>query len=227
MHRFVKYVFPALPVISRSQLRLSTALDHLPDESALNQVPVHLLAAIYGSAIPFIAHDDQLCVFNTYHKLPLDKIWRIVYEILTVEIHSPRLAALQAAVLYLHRRPSDEAQYTTSDTPFLWSFVGQIVGLACSLGIHIECRMWGIPAWEKRLRRRLWWAVYSEDKWRSLVLGRPPFINKADWDVSDLDEGDFLIGPRQGFSTLSCDTEMPFRFLVSLARIAEEIHTKF
>lgn len=206
---------------------LSTASSHLPEQEALTKIPVHLLAAIYGSAFPFVAHDDQLCVFNAYHKLPADKVWRMVYEILSIEIHTPRLAVLQAALLYLHRHPSDESQYSTSDTPFVWSFVGQVVGLACSLGIHIECRMWGIPAWEKRLRRRLWWAVYAEDKWRSLMLGRPPYIHRDEWDVSDLDEGDFLIGPRHGFSTLSCDNEIPFRFLVSLARITEEIHTTF
>ncbi|KAJ5897208.1 hypothetical protein N7504_007496 [Penicillium tannophilum] len=224
---FVKYVFPALPVISRSQLGLKTASTQLPEQAALAKVPVHLLAAIYASAFPFVAHDDYLCVLNTYHASPVKKLWRMVYELLTVEIHSPRLAVLQAALLYIQQQPMDEARYTTADTPFVWSFVGQIVGLACSLGVHIECRMWGIPAWEKRLRRRLWWAVYAEDKWRSLLMGRPPYLYPAEWDVSDLDEGDFLIGPRQGFSTLACDIDIPFRFLVNLARIAEEIQGTF
>lgn len=225
--RFVKYVFPALPVISRSQLGLTTPSYQLPELSVLDKVPVHLLAAIYASAFPFVAHDDYLCVLNTYHSSPVQRLWRMVYELVSEEIHTPRLAVLQAALLYLHQQPADEARYTTADTPFLWSFVGQTVGLACSLGVHIECRMWGIPAWEKRLRRRLWWAVYAEDKWRSLLMGRPPYIHPAEWDVSELDEGDFLVGPRQGFSTSSCDTEIPFRYLVNLARIAEEIHETF
>ncbi|KAJ5296198.1 hypothetical protein PENANT_c021G03926 [Penicillium antarcticum] len=224
---FVKYVFPALPIISRSQLGLTTASYQLPELSALENVPIHLLAAIYAAAFPFVAHDDYLCVLSTYHASPVDTLWRMVYELISEEIHSPRLAVLQAALLYIHQQPRDEARLTTADTPFLWSFVGQIVGLACSLGLHIECRMWGIPAWEKRLRRRLWWAVYAEDKWRSLLMGRPPYIHPAEWDVSELDEGDFLVGPRQGFSTLSCDTEIPFRYLVNLTRIGEEIHDTF
>lgn len=214
-------------MISRSQLGLTTPTYQLPELSALAKVPVHLLAAVYASAFPFVAHDDYLCVLNTYHSSPVQKLWRIVYELVSEEIHTPRLAVLQAALLYIHQQPTDEARYTTADTPFVWSFVGQIVGLACSLGVHIECRMWGIPAWEKRLRRRLWWAVYAEDKWRSLLMGRPPYIHPAEWDVSDLDEGDFLVGPRQGFSTCSCDNEIPFRYLVNLARIAEEIHETF
>lgn len=225
--RFVKYVFPALPVISRSQLGLTTTSYQLPEFSALANVPVHLLAAVYASAFPFVGHDDYLCVLNTYHNSPVQRLWRMVYELVTEEIHIPRLAVLQAALLYLHQQPIDATRYTTADTPFTWSFVGQVVGLACSLGIHIECRMWGIPAWEKRLRRRLWWAVYAEDKWRSLLMGRPPYIHSAEWDVSDLDEGDFLIGPRQGFSTCSCDTEIPFRYLVNLACIAQQIQETF
>lgn len=220
-------MFPALPVISRSQLGLTTTSYQLPEGEALAKVPVHLLAAVYASAFPFASHDDYLCVLNTYHNSPVQRLWRMVYELVTEEIHSPRLAVLQAALLYLHQQPMDETRYRTADTPFTWSFVGQIVGLACSLGVHIECRMWGIPAWEKRLRRRLWWAVYAEDKWRSLLMGRPPYIHSAEWDVSELDEGDFLIGPRQSFSTLSCDTEIPFRYLVNLARIAQDIQETF
>jgi hypothetical protein len=225
--RFVKYVFPALPIISRSQLGLTAPSYQLPEVLVLDKVPVHLLAAIYASAFPFVAHDDYLCVLSTYHASPVETLWRMVYELVTEEIHTPRLAVVQAALLYIHQGPRDEARLTTADTPFLWSFVGQIVGLACSLGLHIECRMWGIPAWEKRLRRRLWWAVYAEDKWRSLLMGRPPYIHPSEWDVSDLDEGDFLVGPRQGFSTCSCDTEIPFRYLINLARIGEEIHDTF
>ncbi|KAJ6119160.1 hypothetical protein N7523_003440 [Penicillium sp. IBT 18751x] len=224
---FVKYVFPAFPVISRSQLGLSTTSYQLPELDALTNVPVILLAAVYASAFPFVAHDDYLCVLNMYHTSPVQSLWRMVYESISEEIHSPRLAVLQAALLYAHQKPLGDAQYTTAETPFLWSFVGQVVGLACSLGVHIECRMWGIPAWEKRLRRRLWWAVYAEDKWRSLLMGRPPYIHSDEWDVSELDEGDFLVGPRQGFSTCSCDTEIPFRYLVNLARIADEIHESF
>lgn len=223
----MKFVFPALPIISRSQLGLTTAPYQLPELAALDKIPVHLLAAIYASAFPFVAHDDYLCVLSTYHTSPVETLWRMVYELVTEEIHSPRLAVLQAALLYTHKQPRDEVRLTTADTPFLWSFIGQIVGLACSLGLHIECRMWGIPAWEKRLRRRLWWAVYTEDKWRSLLMGRPPYIHSAEWDVSELDEGDFLVGPRQGFSTSSCDTEIPFRYLVNLTRIGEEIHETF
>lgn len=103
-----------------------------------------------------------------------------------------------------------------------------MVGLASSLGLHIECRMWGIPAWEKRLRRRLWWAVYAEDKWRSLLMGRPPYIRREEWDVSALDAGDFVFQVHSAPSSTGVgEMNVPFRFLVDLAGIAETIHDSF
>ncbi|KAI9925600.1 hypothetical protein AWENTII_012739 [Aspergillus wentii] len=219
---FIKFVYPALPLISRSQLGLSSA-DQLPDIAALDRTPLHLLTAIYAAALPFAGHDDYLCVLNTYSPPPVDRLWRIVYELVAEEIHSPHLAVLQAALLYLHR-PLDDSLCATADSPFVWSWVGSLVGLACSLGLHIECRMWGIPGWEKRLRRRLWWAVYAEDKWRSLLMGRPPYIHREEWDVSELDSADFVYSRQAAAAT---ETEVPFRYLVDLARIAEDIHSSF
>ncbi|KAF7169974.1 hypothetical protein CNMCM5623_002498 [Aspergillus felis] len=229
---FVKYVFPAWPVISRSQLGL-TPSRQIPEPWALDRTPVHLLAAIYASALPFAAHDDYLCVLNTYNAPPVDRLWRMVYELLAEEIHTPHLAVLQAALLYVHKH-ADERRSSVADSPFVWSFVGTIVGLASSLGLHIECRMWGIPAWEKRLRRRLWWAVYAEDKWRSLLLGRPAYIHREEWDVSELDSADFTCQSRGASSSSSAihqsnspEMEVPFRYLVDLSRIAEDIYVSF
>ncbi|KAL4895528.1 fungal-specific transcription factor domain-containing protein [Aspergillus ambiguus] len=226
---FVKYVYPALPLISRSQMGLSPSCS-VPEAWALDRTPVYLLAAVYAAALPFAAHDDYLCVLNTYSPPPADRLWRMVYELVAEEIHTPHLAVLQAALLYLHK-PMDESRASTADTPFVWSWVGSIVGLAESLGLHIECRMWGIPAWEKRLRRRLWWAVYAEDKWRSLLLGRPSYIHQGEWDVSELDGADFLHHARGASSSSSAvhatQDPVPFRYLVDLSRIAEEIYESF
>ena len=225
-NRFIKYVYPALPLVSRYQLGLTPTCP-IPDASVLDQIPVHLLAAIYASALPFSAHDDYLCVFITYSPPPLNRLWRIVYELLAEEIHTPHLAALQAGLLYLHKS-LDEGRSAMADTPFVWSWVGSMVGLASSLGLHIECRMWGIPAWEKRLRRRLWWAVYAEDKWRSLLMGRPPYIRSEEWDVSALDAGDFVFQVHSVPSSTGVgEMNVPFRFLVDLAGIAETIHDSF
>lgn len=195
----------------------------MPDRNTLESMPVHLLAAIYGSALPFAMNDDQLAVMHVYHHPPLDKVWRLVYKSIQEEIHRPRLSTLQAAVLYLHKTTNDRCKLASSDTPFLWSFMGMVVGLAHSLGLHLECRMFGIPAREKRLRRRLWWAVYIEDKWLSLLLGRPPYIRQDEWDTSELDSTDFELQTVAYADTGYSSWCVAFRDMARLARVADSI----
>ncbi|GAB1203166.1 hypothetical protein APSETT445_001793 [Aspergillus pseudonomiae] len=141
-------------------------------------MPVHLLAAIYASAQPFTKFDEYLSVLNAYSTPPTEQLWRMVWEILLQEIHTPHLAVLQAGLLYLHKAPG-KSQSAVADSASVWSFVGLLVGLATSLGLQMECGPMGLPAWERRLRRRLWWAIYAEDKWRSLLMGRPPALRSS------------------------------------------------
>lgn len=42
-----------------------------------------------------------------------------------------------------------------------------------------------VPLWERRLRKRLWWAVWMMERWISLVRGMPSHISDDDFDVLD------------------------------------------
>ncbi|KAF2142315.1 uncharacterized protein K452DRAFT_317987 [Aplosporella prunicola CBS 121167] len=213
---FCRRVFPLLPVISRSQLGI-TPESPSPGLDRLESVPVHLRAAIYASALPFATDDSHLSVWQAYSKPSLARLWRIVYELMLEEIHQPHLSVLQALLLYLHKSPTDEPSWALPDTPFLWSLVGSTVGLATSLGLQLECVMYGLPSWEKRLRKRLWWAVYAEDKWRSLLMGRPPYIHRDEWDVDELQSSDFA--PFQDHAYI------PFQWFVELTLIAASVQS--
>ncbi|EED19110.1 conserved hypothetical protein [Talaromyces stipitatus ATCC 10500] len=224
---FMKFVYSMMPLISRSQIGLPGRLN----EQSLQDVPVHLLAALYASALPFKIHDPELVLCGAYESQLCNKLWRIVYQLIMQEIHTPHLSVLQACLLYLQRLPVG-SQSALADSPFIWSFLGTTVGLASSLGLHLEPRPWGIPAWEKRLRRRLWWAVYIEDKWRSLLIGRPPFIDREEWDVQNLDESDFVVngldeGVEHGLSHDRIEHGAIFRSFTKLAIIADNIHQTF
>lgn len=154
-------------------------------------MPTYLLAALYATALSFFAEDDDLALMFSSDTKSQDKLWRIVHEYLHCEMHQPKLSVLQTALLYLHKRTPHPDGPDMYDTAFRWSFLGNVVALAHNLGLHLECRMYAIPSREKRLRRRLWWATYIEDKWTSLLLGRPPYIQHEECDVSELDETDF------------------------------------
>ncbi|KAB8260415.1 fungal-specific transcription factor domain-containing protein [Aspergillus pseudonomiae] len=226
---FVKFIFPTLPVISRSLFGL-TFTRITPDQHVLNNMPVHLLAAIYASAQPFTKFDEYLSVLNAYSTPPTEQLWRMVWEILLQEIHTPHLAVLQAGLLYLHKAPG-KSQSAVADSASVWSFVGLLVGLATSLGLQMECGPMGLPAWERRLRRRLWWAIYAEDKWRSLLMGRPPYIRQNEWDVTELDDNDFhideaqivLLSPPRSLLAQDVLHAQQFQCFARLSLIADEV----
>ncbi|GAB1194885.1 hypothetical protein APSETT444_004136 [Aspergillus pseudonomiae] len=193
-------------------------------------MPVHLLAAIYASAQPFTKFDEYLSVLNAYSTPPTEQLWRMVWEILLQEIHTPHLAVLQAGLLYLHKAPG-KSQSAVADSASVWSFVGLLVGLATSLGLQMECGPMGLPAWERRLRRRLWWAIYAEDKWRSLLMGRPPYIRQNEWDVTELDDNDFhideahivLLSPPRSLLAQDVLHAQQFQCFARLSLIADEV----
>ncbi|PYI35442.1 fungal-specific transcription factor domain protein [Aspergillus indologenus CBS 114.80] len=228
---FFRFVFPTLAVLSRSQFDLAAA-GTVPDRSTLQRTPVCLLAAIYASALPFAKFDDYLCLIYAYSPPSTDRLWRMVLALVLQESHTPRLATLQAGILYLHR-PVSATEGAVADSVSVWSFVGMLVGIATSLGLQLECKPMGLPAWERRIRRRLWWAMYAEDKWRSLLMGRPPYIRNDEWDVTDLGEEDFSVSDslRDALQSSSTDGNsshevwcaQPFQHFIRLSRIVDEL----
>ncbi|OAP56818.1 hypothetical protein AYL99_08930 [Fonsecaea erecta] len=238
MDLFLKYVFPSFPAISRSQLGI-TPTNPTVSPSTLETMPTHLLAAIYASSLVYCPHDDHLCVSKVYHQPSATKIWRIVYEEMFREIHTPHLSLVQAMLLYL-QKPRTGQSSVACDTPFHWSLMSMLMALSTSLALHLDCQAWNIPAWEKRLRRRLWWMVYVEEKWRCLLGGYPSLIHGDQWDVAELTEKDFVIdrvdddchrannGDRSNRGN-SWVVESGERFcqLAQLSIISEEVYSSF
>ncbi|UNI15519.1 hypothetical protein JDV02_002046 [Purpureocillium takamizusanense] len=220
---FMKHVFPLLPIISRSRLGLDKLDDAAPAQ-ILNRISTPLLAAIYGSALPFASEDSYVFLATSHSKAPLAQIWSIVHKSVVRGIHSPRLYLVQAALLYIHRPVQEEHSYAITDAASMWSIIGLTVGMAHSLGLNLECRSFGMPDEEKRVRRRVWWALYCEDKWASLLFGRPPYIRSSEWDVSELEDADFYSTFLPDHGTV--DLQQPFREMARLAVIAESVQDK-
>lgn len=154
-------------------------------------------------------------------------------------MHAPQLATIQTLLIYL-QRPLEETTTASADNPGHWPLLGSAIHIANQQGLHLDCSTWAIPDWEKRLRRRLWWVIYAESTWRSLVLGLPQSIPSDSWEVEALDEHDFLIEDLQcpteetsgqapalqkacGF----CHAGHDFRFLAELAVIGADIQSSF
>ncbi|KAG7899081.1 hypothetical protein KL935_004089 [Ogataea polymorpha] len=93
-----------------------------------------------------------------------------------------------------------------------------------SMGINVECRHWNIPDWEKRVRRRLWWTLFVQEKWFSLSLGRASLISRDAWNVSMVDGSDFAFYPDSWGSQEQHECEVRiFSLVVSVTMVIDDL----
>lgn len=220
---FLRFVYPYFPILSKSELCPNGAVS----PSVLHTLPLSLLSAIYATSLPFMLYDDLLSTTLIHSPPPSHQLFRITWLCVIQELHTPRLATLQACLLLLQRAPTN--RYTT-DTPWKMSLVGWTVSLAHSLGLQKECSDWSsIPTWEMNLRKRLFYGVFIMDKWASLGAGMPSHIKTDDFDVLPLLDSDLeppSLDPNSnaipGFLEPEADSNH-FRLLTELTIILSDI----
>lgn len=224
---FFRFVHPYFPIMSRSEYFSGGTVS----PSVLQALPLSLLSAMYATALPFMLYDDLLATTLVHNPPPSHQLFRLSWLFTTQELHTPRLATLQACLLLLQRAPTN--RYTT-DTPWKISLVGWTVSLAQSLGLHRECGEWTtIPTWEMSLRKRLFWGVFIMDKWASLGAGMPSHLHNDNWDVLPLLESDTESSCTEQTSNsipgfLEPEAESPhFRLLAELTVILNDITEAF
>jgi hypothetical protein len=70
--------------------------------------------------------------------------------------------------------------------------------------------------------------LYTEDKWLSLLMGRPPYISEDEWDVSPLEESDFSVPISVPFADVThAELTRPFRDMSRLSAIASLVQSSF
>jgi hypothetical protein len=136
-----------------------------------------LLAGMYILALNWWAHEPTLA---PHPKPDVDRLEEIAVASLNSAVKRPKLSTVQAGLLLLQRPEADS-----------WSLTTQLVALGQELGLHLDCSTWSIPPWERGLRKRIAWALYMQDKWSSLIHGRPSHIFSANWAVKPIGEVDF------------------------------------
>ena len=137
-----------------------------------------LLAAIYTITIPWLNPEP-----SKQRPVPIPEIYPIeelAFDLFRESLQAPTLSTIQAGLLLMQRPSIDSRTLNT-----------QLVSIAHELGLHLDCTNWASPLSYKGLRRRLAWALYMQDKWCSLIHGRPSMITKSNWAVLDLVDEDF------------------------------------
>ena len=176
---YLRFVHPFLLILSRQQLPSR--------EEEILDTPLPLLAALCATAIPFAVYDDVLCVEAS--RLPkADDIFQISWQALLQEKERPTLATVQTYLLHLQRHHESEAQRHDIST---WRLCSEMVSIAQTLGLHDDPSSWTtLPRWERRLRKRLWWACWVTEKWISFGHGMPSHLHQGGSSVTRLELDD-------------------------------------
>ncbi|KAI9043943.1 fungal specific transcription factor domain-containing protein [Aspergillus affinis] len=177
---YFNIVHPTFPILHKDDFLDKHARSH-------HEFPPSLLAGVYLIALDWQQFNKELAAVP--RALDAAILEDLAMRAIENDMKRPTLSTLQAGLLLLQR------VRRTNNT-----LLTQLVFLGQTLGIHVDCSDWFIPAWERGLRCRLAWALYMQDKWGALVHGRPSLIsdrlawddeNNSDWDVRPCTVEDF------------------------------------
>ncbi len=76
-----------------------------------------------------------------------------------------------------------------------WHWLQLSINLALSLGMHRSSKDSGMPLKTQRLWKKLWWSLYTEDKYLAATLSRPARLRSSECNVEPLEMADFSEEP--------------------------------
>ena len=149
------------------------------------RAPSPLVAVVYNHG----AHFWQYSPLVRSDSCPLQQEIRPwIFSCLSFEARTPNLALVQATLLFMQMMPT---QIPAPNHPGFWRMTNMLVGISQDIGFHVDPSNWSIVPSERKMRRILWWAVYTDDKWLSHMLGHPSHITVNNWNVIPLTLTDF------------------------------------
>lgn len=210
---FFRIVHPSYPILHKKVVLEKYARSY-------QEFTPPLLAAIYSVALNWWSYASHLPQDGKPEAQTLNNLGLRSFN---EAMRYPKLSTVQAGLLLLQALPGrDDVQV---------SLVSQIVGMSHQLGLHLDCREWKIPRWERKLRRRLAWAVWTQDKWHTLATSFPSHISRDNWMVTQLCEEDFPEKPGdepnvEGSSDIESG-QKTFQYMVYLSYIVDDIMRLF
>ena len=209
---YIRFVEPCFSILSPDQI--PSTIEGIAD------ISLALLAGICATSLPFALHEGAL--YPILPSLPKsDRLYRISWSLYCQQLHSPSLETLQTCLNLQHNLPTNPV---LSDTAFKWSQMASTVAIAQTIGLHRDPEGWlQVPEREIKLRRKLWWAMWSMEKWYSLARGMPSHTQSDQFDVGALRPDDLYVG-----ADCSGQRRHPhFQALVSLTAVLSEVQNEF
>lgn len=208
MDKFFENVHPVFPVLVESSFRSSC-------RTRQNVTPV-LLASVYVLGSRFLDYE-----LGPDKRPDVRRLEMTALKLLSESLPFPSMSTVQAGLILMQKSTLNTSALNT-----------QLIAAGFELGLHQDCSNWKMADWEKGLRKRLAWALYMQDKWSSLVHGRPSYIFLSNWTVRDLVEQDFV----DAFDTTAQQDEdddvvahgpLLFCHMVALTTILSDILDRF
>ncbi|KAJ9157396.1 Fungal specific transcription factor domain containing protein [Pleurostoma richardsiae] len=214
---FFHFISPSFPILSSRQIPTT--------DDDVDKMPLAFVAAICATSLPFIIYDDALCVEHSDAPSPTE-VFRIAWTALQLESHDVRLSTIQASLLVLQRQAREDL---FGEASVNWRLCGMVVASCQTLGLNRDPTCWKmLEPWERRLRKRLWWAVFVTETWTAFGQGMPSHIDLDQCDVPLLEMDDFRDdGVRSEDVRGSERHAHQFYYLVPLTLILRDINTAF
>ncbi len=201
---YFEIVHPVFPILDQPALRAAY------DRRSVEPVLLAAICVVSGAWLQ--------TSFRMSTEFNLSSTEAILLEHLRDSQDRPSMTTLQAGLL-LTQCPNHTSRHLLS----------QLIALAFDLGIHQDCSDWKMDLEEKLLRRRLAWALYAQDKWTSLMHGRPAQLTELNWMVRELSEEDFGIanGAEDQAKSIRRHSASLFMRMLVLSQILAEVLETF
>ncbi|OWB65510.1 hypothetical protein B5S30_g836 [[Candida] boidinii] len=212
---FFKYINPRFPLISKSYFDkyYNQTNQHTIDQS-VDKIDKALLLSIYCIGLDWWCYDLELTLVPS----PTGReLYDLAITAITENLDNPTYNILQAGIMLTQKKYMSPKDFDSRT----WILLGMCYSMCQNLGINIDCTDWDIDEDEKRLRRRIWWSLYMQEKWFSIQYGRPSHININDWNVSMIEASDF----KDDLDTVTKSTIERFQAMCKLTMIIDEIST--
>ncbi|KAL4992682.1 fungal-specific transcription factor domain-containing protein [Aspergillus falconensis] len=216
LHAYFRWFHPCFPIVDRAAIRRARAQ---PTRGAgvSNISPLLLQSMLFVGV--------SLCDDETFAKTEFPLRYRAKFlfysrakAIYEADAEASPIIKLQALFMLSFWRggPSEERDVR------YW--LGIAISLAQKRGMHMMSQF-SAPPREKRLWKRIWWALYTRDQQSAAALGLPPRIRDEDGDVAMLEPDDVLEEETVEDDIFGRQSRQDLVYPVEMAKLARLLRT--
>ncbi|KAL4775891.1 fungal-specific transcription factor domain-containing protein [Aspergillus nidulans var. acristatus] len=216
LQAYFRWFHPCFPIVDRAAI--CRARTQPAPGAGLSNIPPLLLQSMLFIGV-------SLCDDETFAKTEFPLRYRAKFlfysrakAIYEADAEASPIVKLQALFMLSFWRggPSEERDVR------YW--LGIAISLAQKRGMHIMSQF-SAPSREKRLWKRIWWALYTRDQQSAAALGLPPRIRDEDGDVAMLEPDDVVEEETAVGDIFGRQTPQDLVYPVEMAKLARLLRT--